>query len=286
MRTGPHDLERVEVRYQPIVDLATGEVAGVEALARWRDPSGTLHLPADFLGVAEQTDLVGEIGMTVRTLAAAQVARWSDEHARPLALHVNVSARELDGRLVTSVEQVLHASGLAPGQLVLEVTGSQPIEDVPAAATISQLLRACGARIALDDFGMGWASFDRLHALDAELVKVDRPTGSRDARATRSLTTAIVAFAHRRGLTVVGTDIERPEHARRLRELGCGLGQGHLFSPATTASGISLRLASGFGTVDAAGAPAAACATDYPDTIDSGVVSRDARKAGRRVGAS
>lgn len=236
---------QIEVHYQPIVDLRSGMATAVEALARWRDPDGTLRGPETFLGFAEQTDLITEIGEAVRAVAVPQAASWARTHPGPLDLHLNVSPREIDHGLVDTVQRVLEESRLPANRLVLEITESRPIDDVPHAATIVQLVRELGVRIGLDDVGISWSSVDRMRALDLDLIKVDRSFVVDDGSAPRSLVAAIIAYARRRGIQVVAEGVERPEQAQRLLDLGCTRGQGFLFCAPGPADVVTSLLATG-----------------------------------------
>lgn len=234
--------DHLEVHYQPIVDLRTREVRAVEALARWRDSDGTLLDASAFIDAAERTERIIELGQAVRRRAIAQVAAWSRRCGRLLDLHVNVSPREFDARLVPALLDDLERSALAAPALVLEITESRRFADAPEAATIVQVARELGIRVALDDFGVSWASVDRLHALDVDLVKIDRSVVSGRVDTPRTLTSAIVAYAHRRGLQVVAEGVEHPDDVPILLAMGCRWGQGHLLGRPAPAAELTARL--------------------------------------------
>ncbi len=233
---------RVEVHYQPIVDLRTGRIEGVEALARWRGPDGALLGPAAFIDRAERTEGIIDLGQAVRSMAIPQVATWSRHCGRTLDLHVNVSPREFDGRLMPAVLEALDHAGLPASALVLEVTESRPFADAPEAATVVQLAREEGIRIALDDFGIGWSSVDRLNALDVDMIKIDRSFVAISLESPPSLTAAIVSYARRRGLEVVAEGVEHPEDVDRLIAMGCPLAQGFLLGRPGPADGLTPAL--------------------------------------------
>ena len=232
----------VEVHYQPIVDLRTGQVDAVEALARWRDDAGRLLEPAAFIGAAERTSRIADVGRAVRAIAVPEVVAWSQWLGRPLDLHVNVSPHELEATLVPSLLAELAASGLPAEQLVLEITEARPFTDDPEAATVVQVARDHGVRVALDDFGVGWSSIDRIRSVDVDMVKVDRSFVADDGTTPRSLTSAIVAYARRRGLQVVAEGIERPEQVAGLVAMGCRRGQGFLLARPGTATDVAALL--------------------------------------------
>lgn len=233
---------RVEVHYQPIVDLLTGATAGVEALARWRDVDGTLRAPAEFIAFAEQTALIHDIGRDVRTLAIPQVVRWSQQLGRALQLHVNVSADEIGPALIDEIVALQRSHGPACGQLVLEVTETRPIHDIGGTAATLRLLRERGVRIAIDDFGSGWANMERVRGLDVDVIKIDRCLIHRASRTTRQDVKMLLGYARRHGITVVAEGIEDPETRRWLHDAGCDFGQGFLFAPPAAAPEIELRL--------------------------------------------
>ena len=128
---------------------------------------------------------------------------------------------------------------------MLEITQSRPIDDVPHAATIVQVLRERGVRIGLDDVGVGWSSVDRMRALDADVIKIDRSFVVDDGSTPRSLVAAVIAYAHRRGVQVVAEGIEQPRQVDRLLDLGCTRGQGHLFCPPLPVDRVSALLHDG-----------------------------------------
>ncbi len=233
---------QTEVHYQPIVDLRNGRIEGVEALARRREPDGTLLAPASFIGTAERTNQIIELGQTIRQQAITQVAVWSRQCGRTLDLHVNVSPREFDDRLVPAIQDALETAGLPPSALVLEITESRPFADAPQAATIVQLARESEIRIALDDFGVGWGSVDRLHALDVDMVKIDRSFVSTSMEMPPSLTSAIVSYARRRGLQVVAEGVERLDDVDRLLTMGCRRGQGYALGRPEATDALTERL--------------------------------------------
>lgn len=235
---------RVQVHYQPIVDLHDGRTEGVEALARFRAVDGSLIAPAAFIERAEQTADILDLGRAVRRMAIPQVAAWSRRCGRTLDLHVNVSPREFDAELVPTVLEALARAGLPPSALVLEITDSRPFADAPEAATVVQVAREQGIRIALDHFGVGWSSVDRLNALDVDLVKIDRSFVATDVETPVTLQAAIVSYARRRGLQVVASGIERPEDVSRSVELGCRRGQGMLLGPPGAAAELTPSITS------------------------------------------
>lgn len=215
--------------YQPIVDLRTGALIGAEALARWVDPERGVVAAKEFIPLAEELGLVGEISDTVLVQAARQARGWQ-ERVPGFKVTVNVSPLQLYGStLLTSVLSLL-AEGVKPGCLVLEVTESVLMEDAAGGSVLSEL-REVGLGIAIDDFGTGYSSLAYLKQLPATVVKVDQTfTSQLPDPHDLSVVMAILAIADSYGLEVVAEGIETQGQAELLRELGCQQGQGYLFA--------------------------------------------------------
>jgi diguanylate cyclase (GGDEF)-like protein len=225
-------LERDEltVHYQPIIDLRADRIVGFEALARWQHPSRGLVLPVDFIALAEESELIVAIGRVILEKACRQAqlwrTRWPEQN---LVMSVNLSPRQfLDPDLANGIGQVLRASGLEPCALELEITESSVMDRSEASLAVLQQLRALGVRIVLDDFGTGYSSLAYLRQLPLDTIKVDRSfVTDLDVRDPNvGIIRAVVSLAHGLGITVVAEGIETDEQARRLRELGCDMGQG------------------------------------------------------------
>ncbi len=225
----------VQPSYQPVVDLETGRVTGIEALARWTN-RGVPVSPGVFVPIAEQSGLVGHLGRHVLRVACAHAARWNATGR--LTLSVNLSAVQLEGEdLVDTVREALRDTGLDPSCLVLEITETVLMNDVVSIGPRLAALRALGVRIALDDFGTGYSALGYLQKIPVDIVKIDRcfvqdlHLGARQG----ALAAAVMTLAEALDLDVVAEGIELPAQAARLRELGCRLGQGFLFSAALDA---------------------------------------------------
>jgi diguanylate cyclase (GGDEF)-like protein/PAS domain S-box-containing protein len=218
------DNRELWVAYQPVVNLRTGRVDGVEALLRWDGASGPVA-PLDFIPVAEETGLIVHIGQWVLDTACAQLAAWR-EAGHELQLSVNLSARQLlDQRLPAAVAGVLVHHGLPADVLTLELTESVLVhEQAPAALT---RLRALGVHLALDDFGTGWSSLSYLKDLPVDTVKIDR-----SFIGERALTRAVIALSRELGLGVIAEGVETQAQATWLASIGCLEVQGWLYSPA------------------------------------------------------
>ncbi|HWB72655.1 MAG TPA: EAL domain-containing protein [Egibacteraceae bacterium] len=232
-----HALERGELRlvYQPTVELQTGRMHGVEALVRWQHPSLGQVAPSEFIPIAEQSDLVVSIGRWVLRQACLQARQWREQRPDrlPLLIHVNISGRQLEaGGLVADVEAALDESGLAPDDLVLEITESVLVDDLDNARRGLDRVRQIGVRVAIDDFGTGYSSLNYLHRLPVDVIKiaksfVDRLRHGPDDLA---LVHAIVQLGRHVGLRTVAEGIEEPAQATQLRRIACEFGQGYLFA--------------------------------------------------------
>ena len=220
---------QLRVAYQPVVDLATGSVAGVEALVRWEHPSRGTLLPAAFIPVAEESALIAEIDLFVLRLSLAEAGGSASYHG---TIAVNVSGSLLmQPDLVEAVRSALRESGVPARRLILEVTESSLAADSPDVLDRLITLRADGVRIAIDDFGTGYSSLARLEFLPVDELKIDRAfvqTLHRDAPLPPVIAT-IIALAEAMGMVVVAEGIEHPHQAELLARRGCDYGQGWLF---------------------------------------------------------
>jgi EAL domain-containing protein (putative c-di-GMP-specific phosphodiesterase class I) len=233
------------LHYQPEVELATDRLVAVEALVRWRR-DGELVGPDEFIPLAEETGLIVPIGAWVLHTACEQLAAWrADGLAADVAVAVNVSPRQLLQRgFVDQVAEVLAATGLGPGSLVIEITETVLLGDVDAAGRLLQDLRDLGVRLAVDDFGTGYSSLTYLHRLPVDAVKLDRSFTEglgTDERLT-SIVTAVVDLVHAIGLQSIVEGVATQDQRDRLRDLGCRLAQGSLFGVPAPAEEIAARL--------------------------------------------
>jgi diguanylate cyclase (GGDEF)-like protein/PAS domain S-box-containing protein len=223
------------VHYQPIVSIATGRVAGFEALVRWDHPSRGMLGPMEFIHVAEESGLIVQIGRLVLRESCRQMAAWRRDFGAqaPDVICVNVSSRQfVHGDLAGEVEAVLIETGLQPSNLKLEITESVCIGDVHAAQATLARLQAIGVEWSMDDFGTGYSSLSHLHQLQVNTVKIDRSfIGRLDADGGGAeMVRVIVALAHTLSMNVVAEGVEREEHLAHLRALGCEYAQGYHFS--------------------------------------------------------
>jgi len=229
-------LERDELRvfYQPVVDLKSGAVAGVEALVRWEHPQHGLVSPASFVPLAEESGLIVPIGAWVLDQAAAQVACWRTRSwGRNLTVSVNLSARQLrQPDLIPAVMSTLLESGTDPSLLCLELTETTFMEDARSHREALEGIKGLGVGLAIDDFGTGYSSLTYLKRLPVSVLKIDQVfVGGlgRDASDT-AIVKSVIDLAHALGLVVVAEGVEDSDQVAHLRKLGCDLAQGYFFA--------------------------------------------------------
>jgi diguanylate cyclase (GGDEF)-like protein len=231
------------VDYQPLVDLGSGKFVGVEALVRWNHPRRGLVPPAEFIGLAEQTGLIVELGQLVLRRACVAVSAWRRDHpnASDLNLSVNFSARQLvDPALKTQVMDVLKASGLDPTALTVEVTESLLVDESSGSVQMLASLREAGIKVAIDDFGTGYSALGSLRTLPADVVKIDRSfVRHLKSHADRAFARSIVSVIQTLGMETVAEGIETEEQAAHMQALGCDRGQGFFFARPMVAEDIS-----------------------------------------------
>ena len=234
--------QQLEAHYQPIVDLASRHLVGVEALMRWRHPSRGLVLPGEFIPLAEETGQIVPMTQWMLKRACADAARLQREIPRGagVRISVNISSRYLNhGTIVADVRAVLAESGISAGCLILEVTESLLLGNSDRLAQTFSELKAIGVRLALDDFGTGYSSLAYLHRFPIDILKIDRSfverlvqaegesaDGTADAHA---LAKAILSLAEALGLDTVAEGIELDAQRDTLLALGCKTGQGYYF---------------------------------------------------------
>jgi EAL domain-containing protein (putative c-di-GMP-specific phosphodiesterase class I) len=222
------------VHYQPIVDLATGELDGFEALMRWQSPELGAVSPMEFIPIAEETGMIVEMGTWLLRESARQLTEWMTGNKK-LHVSVNVAVRQLrDGSLVTIVDDVLRETGLPPEALWLEITESGVMEDIEAALLTLNALRALGVTLCVDDFGTGYSSLSYLHRLPVGIVKIDRSFISDvgGEGTNEPIVRAVLAMTRAMGQRVVAEGVETAAQRDWLRAQGCGLAQGWLYGKA------------------------------------------------------
>lgn len=240
--TGQFDLH-----YQPIVDLRSGRVTGLEALLRWHHPERGVVLPPEFIPIAEETGLIVALGGWVIAAACQQLADWEAAGQRAgtprehPSVWVNVSARQLqEPDFVEGVAEALRSTGIEADRLTLEITESALMAEVDQSAATLHRLRALGVRLAIDDFGTGYSSLSYLERLPVEVLKIDRSFTAAigHGRDVPVLVRSIVKLGQTLHMQVLAEGIETAEQLARLRAIDCHLGQGFHFSPALPADEV------------------------------------------------
>jgi diguanylate cyclase (GGDEF)-like protein len=244
---GSVERDEIEAYFQPMVALATGRVVGLEALARWRHPAGSLVLPDSFIPLAEETGVMPPIGRTMLRQSCEQLQLWRSRHQYhdELAVSVNLSQSELrNPDLTADVEAILEETGVPPERLILEITESSAMQDPDTAIQMLSKLRQLGVRLALDDFGTGYSSLSHLRDFPIDMLKIAKPFVDRIDRDS-TFVDAILRLADTLELEVVAEGIETKEQAEILRSLGCTLGQGYYYARPSEALHVGSRLAFG-----------------------------------------
>ncbi|WP_207062617.1 bifunctional diguanylate cyclase/phosphodiesterase [Motiliproteus sp. SC1-56] len=226
--------------YQPQFETRSLRLCGVEALIRWNHPEKGVVNPDQFVPLAEETGLIGELG----EWALRQACKDARRHSRPgneLAIAVNLSAKQFnDENLVNTVIAIRDEAGLVPGQLEIEVTESLLLEDIELSILRLEKLQQAGIRIAIDDFGTGFSSMNYLKKLPVNVLKIDRafvselPGNEKDG----AIVEAVTHLAHRLGLRVVAEGVETKAQFAYLRALGCDVAQGFLLSKPVRIEGV------------------------------------------------
>ncbi|TMK94268.1 MAG: EAL domain-containing protein [Actinobacteria bacterium] len=228
------DHDEFRLFYQPVIELPTGKITGVEALIRWFDPEKGIIPPLDFIPLAEETGLIVPIGRWVLMEACKYAARLAETFAA-LDLHmaVNLSARQIARpEIVDEVREALTASGLDPGKLVLEITESVMIHDMDLAIGRLKELKTLGVQLAIDDFGTGYSSLNYVRRFPVDILKVDKSfiDGVTEGGESSALTAAVIELASILNLKPVAEGIERADQLEQLIAMKCDLGQGFLFA--------------------------------------------------------
>jgi len=233
--------EEFVLHYQPIVELETGSISGLEALLRWEHPARGLVPPLAFVPLAEETGAIVSIGRWVLREACRRATTWE----APLIVSVNLSARQLQQPdLVDEIAQMLADTALDPSRLMLELTETALMQDSQAAVRKLSSLKQLGIRLALDDFGTGYSSLGYLQQFPLDVLKIAKPfvDGLGSGSGEPALAQAIIELGRTFQLNVVAEGIERVEQLVQLRTLGCDGGQGFLFSKPCDADSVDILL--------------------------------------------
>ena len=237
-------LERQEfvLHYQPLVDVRTGQIRGMEALLRWQHPVFGLVPPLDFIPLAEETGLIIPIGEWVLKTACAQIKAWHETGFPAMQVAVNLSSNQVrDKNLIDVVKRALDVAGLEARYLDLELTESVLMQDMELAATILKELKAVGVSFSLDDFGTGYSSLSYLKHFPIDYLKIDR-SFIRDITTDlfgEGIVRAIIVMAHTLNIKVVAEGVETHEQLTFLQKEGCDITQGYYCSPPLTAEAFT-----------------------------------------------
>jgi EAL domain-containing protein (putative c-di-GMP-specific phosphodiesterase class I) len=224
------------------VALGNRAIIGVEALVRWRHPTRGLVSPEAFIPLAEEMQLMGDLGRWILTEACREVVGW--RALRPLRLSVNLSAVQLHSAhvLAGDVAAALADSGLPPEALVLEITETALMRDVTETISCLRALKELGVLLAVDDFGTGYSSLDYLRRFPIDMLKIDKAFVDDLGAGDSTLAQAIIDLGESFDLQVVAEGVEHESQRQRLLELGCSYGQGYHFSPAMPAGEVQILL--------------------------------------------
>ncbi len=241
---------QLRVDYQPVVNLGTGEIAGVEALVRWEHPTLGRLGPAEFIPLAEETGEIGTIGCWVLETASRHVAGWrrSPGTAADLWVSVNLSTLQLSSdRNLAALERILAHPASQAGKVILEVTESALATNADGGVAALNRLKSFGVRIAIDDFGTGFSSLSTLAVLPADILKIDRAflSGLPGDAPAAAMLEGILEVARKLNLAVIAEGIEDAGQLDLLRSLGCDMGQGFLLASPSPSPVLEALLASG-----------------------------------------
>lgn len=239
----------LQVHYQPQIELATGRLAGVEALARWNDPELGEVSPAVFIPIAEEMGLIEALGSKVLRTACSDAAGWRERSGARVVMSVNVSTLQLRrADFVTDVHRVVEEFGVDPSLLELEVTESALLDKASLGHDVIRDLEELGLRIAVDDFGTGYSNLSYLQAIDVDRLKIDQSFVRELFSSTTSqpIVSAVIAMAQAMGIELVAEGVETLEQAQWLVRHGCAIGQGFLYSRAVPAAEFESMLGNGF----------------------------------------
>jgi EAL domain-containing protein (putative c-di-GMP-specific phosphodiesterase class I) len=236
------------LHYQPVIELESGSISGVEALVRWMHPVRGMVPPLDFIPLAEETGLIAPIGRWVMHEACRAAKELQQEFPTdpPLHMAVNLSARQLArAEIVDEVREILNDTHLDPSTLIIEITESVMMQDMELSIARLTELKSLGVQLAIDDFGTGYSSLNYVRRFPVDILKVDKSfidEVNADGEAS-ALTAAVIELAGILNLKPVAEGIERADQLQRLLELHCDLGQGYFFAKPMVGSDLQALLA-------------------------------------------
>jgi diguanylate cyclase (GGDEF)-like protein len=239
------DGDALRLEYQPLIELASGKVIGLEALCRWDDPERGAVPPAVFIPVAEECGLIERLGGWVLKTAALQLSRWHAAGHPELFMAVNLSARQFQrGVVLQQVEAALVESGIQPGKLELELTESLLLHDEQVVMNTLRQLKALGVKLAIDDFGTGYSSFAYLRRFKFDKIKIDQSfvRDLIDDPDNAAIVRGIISLALSLGLDVLAEGVETELIAQRLKRLQCTYAQGYFFARPLRPEAVAARL--------------------------------------------
>ncbi len=243
-------LERDEFRvhYQPLFSLQDGQIVGFEALTRWQRPQGIV-MPGEFIKVADEIGIIVPLNRKLLRDACEQLRRWQDQFHPlvPLSISVNITAKQFAlPDLAAQIGEILQQTDTDPRTVDLEITENIAMADADRSAVVLAELKGLGVQLSIDDFGTGYSSLCRLQRFPVDTLKIDRTfvAGMERDIETHEIVRIIIMLAHSLGLKVVAEGIERQEQMAMLKNLGCELGQGYLFSKPVDSVSVEQLLAS------------------------------------------
>jgi EAL domain-containing protein (putative c-di-GMP-specific phosphodiesterase class I) len=239
------------LHYQPIVDLRSGAIVGLEALVRWAHPTRGLLLPGSFIPLAEQTGLIVPLGRWIFQDAVRQISSWQGQGLlrSEIWIDINVAARQLaDPRFTRDVAAAISGTGMGAGRIAVELTETELIRDPASVGRSLETLRKGGLRVVIDDFGTAYASMSHFVNFPIDGLKIDRQFVWELEATTgtgRALVSSMVRLAAELGIWAVAEGVETEKQARVLREIGCPYAQGFLFSRPVPATDVAHLLRAG-----------------------------------------
>lgn len=232
LRSGIENHE-FEVYYQPQVDVKTEKVKGFEALVRWKHPARGMLLPDSFLPIAEETGLIVPIGRWVMETACKQLKKWQDMGYQDLFISINLSLRQLrEKQLTAEIKELIERTGVRPEKLLFEIPEQAATEETELVISQLEALKELGVKLSLDNFGKGIGYLEYLDAVQVHTLKIDRAFIEKEDSRSMPVLTAL-AKAYGAGLAAGG--VEKETQKKLLKDTGCELVQGFLYSEAVTA---------------------------------------------------
>jgi EAL domain-containing protein (putative c-di-GMP-specific phosphodiesterase class I) len=243
---GAIDRQQLELYYQPIIDLNSGQLTGFESLLRWHHPEWGFVSPAEFIPIAEETGLILPIGTWVLQQACQQLHLWNLQFPNrfPLTMNVNLSVKQFaQADLIEQIDWILEQTEIDGKYLKLEITESAIIDNSKVANLIFQQLKARQIRLCIDDFGTGYSSLSYLYRFPVHTLKIDRSfLNNLESKASckyRAIIKAVIDLGHNLDMDIVAEGIEKTEQHQLLKQLGCEYGQGYFYSKPMPAEGVT-----------------------------------------------